>query len=145
MSQMSKAEFEKHVIKREYGGNYYLKLREEFKPNSMEMHHTMAHLERGYVEIVKTDSTNGTSRMALTASEVAILCAGFQVSQFFWNEQELPKRHVLLGCGCIVNWDEFRESGIPYQYRGVYCKDHEEVNVYRFNEEDFPTVEPFEE
>lgn len=156
-----KTGFEKHIIKQE-PGMLFLRLSEQFRRYPIGMTCTIAEINRSGVSIVKTSDVpeveSTSKQIILTDEEMAVLLEGWNRVQHFWNESPLPKRHVLLGCGCIVDWDrlwmeEYDEQGntipgtgkpyfdgIPFLYKSTYCPEHEEINVYRFNAEDFAEV-----
>ena len=134
----------KHIIKFEQG-TLYLKLHEEFNTSSMELHCTMARISRMSVTVVKGDSTVEVSatKMVLAPQEMNLLTEGWQMVQDFWETKLLPERHVLLSCGCVVNWDEHQHGLHPATYEmpltgnWTWCQDHEEARIHRFSIPDF--------
>lgn len=144
---------QKHIIKFERGV-LYLKLREHFDTANMELHHTMARISRDSIQVVKTDSKGeiSSTTMTLTAEEGGKLLQGVETVKRYWTEQPLPNRHVLLDCGCIIDWNEHEKDyteftngshtyELPYVRKEVWCSDCEEAFIYRFNKADFPEIE----
>lgn len=134
---------QKHIIKFEHG-TLYLKLQEELNTHTMHIHMAMARIDRDGLEIVKGDSgLDVTSvRMRLDRHELALISQGYEMVKHFWTEQELPRRHVLLTCGCIRDWDSLIEGHWAHGMDFVlWCPDHDETKVYRCNKTDFPEIE----
>jgi hypothetical protein len=134
--------FDQHVINFDRGV-LNLKLREDFDANTMEIHCTLAQIRRKGVKVVKTDSKGEVSStsMNLTAKEMALLAEGWNRVLHYWESDLLPYRHVQLTCGCQMDWEtwkeEYPEDAVPYKGKDVWCGDHEEVEVYRFEVEHF--------
>ena len=149
---MNEKEFKKYIIKQE-PGTLHLRLREEYNTSTLQMAHTMARVERQGVTVLKANTPNNPDtcnphHMKLTSKEMAILAEGFRQVEHYWEEQHLPYRHVLLQCGCIIDWDAKDETGrtiqqkpLPFDYDWAWCENHEEARPYRFNVEDFAETE----
>jgi hypothetical protein len=139
----------KHILKQE-GGVLYLKLRETFNPSTMSLHHTVTRIDRSGVRIVRAHSDDIPNHESFSKEEMTLLVEGWQIVQAYWESEPLPHRHVLLDCGCIVDWDELQEQmngrvGVPREsyYRmpqegdWTWCSEHEDARVYRFCVSDF--------
>jgi hypothetical protein len=146
------AKFDQHIISFERG-ILYLKLREEFNASTMEIHCTLAKITGDDVKVVKADSKGeiSSTSMILSDTEMTLLAEGWRRVLNYWENDVLPYRHVLLNCGCHLDWkpwtEEYPEDAVPYKGQAVWCNDHEEVEVYRFMVEHFedePVVEPVE-
>lgn len=142
MDQANIIKFERGVL--------YLKLSEELNIDTMHIHAAIARIDRDGLEVVKGDSGIDltATRMRLDWDQLDTIAQGFEMVQNFWEVQPLPHRHVLLTCGCTLDWDAYQRDNnnvapndldydLPHRNKHVWCGDHEESSIYRFLAGDF--------
>jgi len=116
-------------------GVLYFKLHEDWNKDTMHISCAIARIGRDGLRVNKGDSKIpvSSSEMKLSRQELKLIVEGYEMVRCFWQEAPLPKRHVLLSCGCIHPWDDLEVSETC-----IWCPDHEEVKCIRHNTEDFP-------
>jgi hypothetical protein len=109
-----------------------------------------AAIDNDGVRIV-TNREKKSGEMKFTLGQMELIQEGMKLVDAYWHTDRLPSRHVLLECGCMIDWDKDHHTLHPKyhlfyaieenQYQTeTWCPDHEEQSILRYNEEDFPAI-----
>lgn len=130
----------RNILKLE-NGTLYLKLQEDFDQDTLEVFSVVAKITRDGATITNPDTTN---LLRLTRNAIKLLAEGADMVKVYWSIGTLPRKHVLLACGCDIDWDDYCsedpseiDDDLPVEGDYAYCKEHEETLIVRFNSIDF--------